>query len=129
MNDATVALARALMATIFIVSGFNKVLVIAGTAAYFGRLGMPSPQIVAWLVAAFEIVAGLMILVGFKTRWAALALAVFTGIALYLGHQFWAVPANQYMNQLNHALKNIAMIGGFLLLAAVGPGRYSIDRR
>jgi putative oxidoreductase len=89
---------------------------------------MPSSQIVAWLVATFETVAGLIIS-GSKHDGAALALAVFTGVALYLGHQFWPVPANQYMNQLHHALKNVAIIGGLLLLATSGPGRFSIDGR
>ena len=48
---------------------------------------------------------------------------VFTGVALYLEHKFWAVPREQYMNQFNHALKNLAIMGGFLMLFAFGPGR------
>ena len=128
MSDVVYALGRALMSVIFIVSGYNQLIAIAGFTGYLGRLGVPSPQAVAWGVAAFELVAGVMLLVGFKTRWAALALAVFTAVALYMAHKFWAVPPDQYSNQLNHALKNVAMIGGFLLLAAYGGGRLSIDR-
>ena len=127
MNDLVVALARALLAAIFIVTGFNKLMAIAATAAYLGRLGVPWPQIAAWVVAIFELVAGAMVLVGFRTRWAAFALAVFTGIALYLAHPFWTSPSAQYMNQFNHAMKNIAIIGGFLLLAVYGGGRFSLD--
>jgi len=127
MNDLVVALGRALLSAIFIVVGFNKIMAIAGTVTYLGRLGVPSPQIVAWVVAIFEVVAGLMVLVGFRTRWAAFALAVFTGVTIYLAHPFWNVPSAQYMNQFNHAMKNIAIIGGLLLLAVYGPGRFSID--
>lgn len=127
MNDLVVALGRALLSAIFIVVGFNKIMAIAGTVTYLGRLGVPSPQIVAWVVAIFEVVAGLMVLVGFRARWAAFALAVFTGVTIYLAHPFWSVPSAQYMNQFNHAMKNIAIIGGFLLLAVHGPGRFSID--
>jgi len=127
MNDLVVALARALLSAIFIVVGFNKIMAIGGTVAYLGRLGVPSPQIVAWIVAIFELVAGLMVLVGFRARWAAFALAVFTGVTIYLAHPFWATPSAQYTNQFNHAMKNVAIIGGFLLLAVFGPGRFSID--
>ena len=128
MNDVGYALGRALLSVIFIVSGYNKLMAIAGTTAYLTRLGVPAPQIMVWVVALFELVAGVLILIGLKTRWVALALAVFTGITLYLGHKFWAVDAAQYNNQLNHALKNLAIMGGFLLLAAHGGGRFSVDR-
>ena len=127
MPDAVLALGRAMMAVIFIVSGFNKVMAIAGTTAYLTRLGVPAPQIMVYVVAATELIGGLLILIGFKTRWVALVLCVFTGVALYLGHKFWAVDAAQYQNQLNHALKNLAIMGGFLVLSASGPGRYSVD--
>ncbi len=129
MSDTIQALARVLLSVIFIVSGFNKLVAIAGFVSYLTRLGVPAPQAMAWLVALFELVAGIMILVGFMTRWAALALAAFTGVALVLAHKFWAVPADQYMNQFNHALKNLAMMGGFLLLYVNGPGRMSVDER
>jgi putative oxidoreductase len=114
---------------IFIVAGYNKLVAIAGTTGYFTRLGVPMPQVMAWVVAIFEIAAGLMILVGFKTRWVALALSVFCAITLFLGHKFWAVEAAQYSNQLNHALKNLGLVGGFLLLCASGPGPHSVDAR
>jgi len=129
MSDIAHTLGRALLSVIFIVSGYGKLTTIAATTAYLTRVGVPSPQVMVYVLALFELIGGLMILVGFKTRWAALALFVFTGIALYLGHKFWAVPPEQYMNQFNHALKNVAIMGGFLLLAAHGGGRFSVDGR
>lgn len=129
MTDLAHTVGRVLLSVIFIVAGYNKLVAIAGTGAYFTRLGVPAPQLMAWVVAIFELVAGLMILVGYKTRWVALALCVFTGIALFLGHKFWAVEAAQYGNQLNHALKNLALMGGFLLLYANGAGPHSVDAR
>jgi putative oxidoreductase len=129
MTDLAHTVGRVLLSVIFIVAGYNKLVTIAGTGAYFARLGVPAPQLMAWVVPIFEVVAGLMILVGYKTRWVALALCVFTAIALFLGHKFWAVEAAQYSNQLNHALKNLAVMGGFLLLYANGPGPHSVDAR
>ena len=129
MSDTAAAVGRVLLAAIFVISGYFKLVGIAGTITYFTRLGVPQPQILAYVVAVVELIAGLMVLVGFKARLAALVLCVFTGIALYLGHKFWAVPPEQYMNQFNHALKNLAVMGGFLLLFAHGPGRYSLDAR
>jgi putative oxidoreductase len=129
MHDVAFAVGRILLAAIFVISGFMKLTGIAGFTGYLTRLGVPAPQIMAWLVALFEVGAGLMVMVGFQTRWAALALAVFCAITLFLGHKFWAVEAAQYANQLNHALKNIAMIGGFILLAFAGPGGMSVDAR
>lgn len=129
MTDVVVAIARLFLATIFIVSGCLKLMGIAGVVGYFTRLGVPQPQIMAYVVALVELIGGVMILVGFMTRWAALVLCVFTGVALYLGHKFWLAPPEQFNNQLNHALKNVAIMGGFLLLYASGPGSYSVDAR
>jgi putative oxidoreductase len=124
MWDIACALGRVLMSIIFIVSGYNKIMAIAGTTAYLGKLGVPAPQVMVYVVALTEIVGGLLIFVGFKTRWVALVMCVFTGVALYLAHKFWVDPT-----QLNHALKNLAIMGGFLVLAGAGPGRYSVDGR
>ena len=129
MTDVMATLGRVFLSVVYLGAGWNKLMGIGMTAAYFGRLGLPAPTAVAWLVAAFELIAGLMILVGFKTRWTALALAAFTAVATYFGHKFWSVPPEQYLNQLNHAMKNLAIIGGFLLLAAHGAGRLSADGR
>jgi putative oxidoreductase len=129
MSDAAAALGRAFLSVIFIVSGYLKLVGTAGTIAYFTRIGVPEPKTMAYVVAAIELIGGLMVLVGFKARWAALVLCVFTGVTIYLGHKFWAVPPDQYNNQLNHAMKNLAVMGGFLLLFAYGPGRYSVDAR
>ena len=91
MSDTAAAVGRVLLAAIFVISGYFKLVGIAGTITYFTRLGVPQAQILAYVVAVVELIAGLMVLVGFKARWAALVLCVFTGIALYLGHKFWAV--------------------------------------
>jgi putative oxidoreductase len=124
MNDAVALVARVLLSALFIVIGARSLMNVGGTAGFLGRSGVPSPQIVAWAVIAVELIGGLMVLVGFKARWAALGLCVFTAATIYLGHKFW-IDASQ----LTHALKNLGIMGGFLLLFANGPGRYSVDGR
>jgi len=66
---------------------------------------------------------------GFLSRWAALALAAFTLIASLIFHAYWSLPADQQMAQQLMFIKNIAIIGGLLYVAAFGPGAWSVDGR
>jgi putative oxidoreductase len=68
-----------------------------------------------------------MILLGFMTRWVALALFAFVAGTIFVSHNFWVFEGQQYFAQRSQALKNLAIMGGFLMLAAVGPGRFSLD--
>jgi putative oxidoreductase len=121
-------IARVLLAALFLVSGIRSLVSVAGTTGYFARLGVPMPGIATWVVIGVEIVGAIMLIVGWRTRLAAWGLAAFVVAATYLGHPFWAVDSGQYANQLNHFLKNLALIGGLLLVAAHGPGRLAFDR-
>ena len=87
------------------------------------------PGIMVWGVIIVEIVAALMLIFGWQTRLAAWALLAFVIVATLVGHRFWSGDPAQYVNQLNHFLKNLAIIGGLLLLAVHGPGRAALDRR
>ncbi len=118
MNNRNVyVLAKALIGLIFLVAGIRKIMYFAATAGYFAKLGMPMPEIVLSLTIALEIGGAILLVIGWQTRLVAMVLGVFTLAAAVLGHPFWAADAANYQNQLNHFLKNIAMVGGFLLLA------------
>lgn len=120
---------RILLASIFIYFGFTKIGGFAGTAGFIGSKGLPMPQVLAAATIVLEIGAGLALLLGYKARWAALALAAFTLLASVIFHAFWAVPQEQYMTQLLFFTKNMAIIGGMLMVVALGPGQWSLDRR
>ena len=80
-----------------------------------------------WPTALVEVVGGAMLVLGWKARWAALALAVFTVAATLVFHAYWSVPADQVMNQQIHFMKNLAIVGGLLLVFAHSSGRYALD--
>ena len=133
MNDslktsATVA-GRLLLALIFITSGWSKLTGIAGTAAYIASAGLPAPEVLAVLAGALEVGAGLALVIGFKARSAALALAAFTAVATVAFHAYWSVPADQQYVQQLMFMKNLSIIGGLLIMAAVGAGSFSLDAR
>ena len=113
---------RILLAAIFLISGLGKVAGYAGTAAYMASAGVPGALLP--LVIATEVLGAIAIIVGWKTRIAAFLLA---GFALLSGVLFHSNFADQI--QMIMFLKNVAIAGGFLLLAANGPGPLSIDRR
>lgn len=117
------AVARALMAIIFIVAGARKLMGYAGTLAYFGTLGIPLPDVVLPSTILLELGGGIALLIGWRAGWAAVALGLFTLGSALLAHRFWAVEPAQFSNQLNHFLKNVAIAGGFLLVATVEMNR------
>jgi putative oxidoreductase len=121
LNAAVLVLARLLLAAIFVQSGFDKLMTYAGTAAYFGKLGIP--PVLTPLVILTELGGGLLVLIGWQTRWAALALAGFCIVSALIAH----LDFSNQMQMINF-MKNLAMAGGFLALFAAGPGRWSVDR-
>ncbi|MEO8279452.1 MAG: DoxX family protein [Ideonella sp.] len=121
-------LARVLLALMFVMSGFGKLGNIDGTAGYIASAGLPFATVLAVVVGLLELFGGLAIIAGFRARWAALALGVFTLAASLLFHKFWAVPAEQQMVQQLMFMKNLGVAGGMFLLAAMGPGNLAIDR-
>ncbi len=120
---------RVLLALMFVWAGVSKLTNLDGTAGYIAGGGLPLPDVLAVVVALFELAAGLALAVGFQARWAALALGVFTLLASALFHQFWAVPPEQQTMQELMFLKNMAVAGGMFIVAALGAGPLSIDNR
>ncbi len=120
---------RVLLALMFLIAGFSKLGGLEGTAGYIASKGLPMPQVLAIGAAVLEFVAAAMLIVGWQARWAALALAAFTLLASVLFHNFWAMPEAQKMMQQQAFLKNMAAIGGLLLVFAFGPGSLSLDAR
>lgn len=120
---------RLLLALLFLPAGIGKVTGFAGTVGYIASVGLPLPTLGAIIALVVEIVGGLALIAGFGTRLAALVLAVFTLVASFFFHAYWAVPAaQQFVTQLLF-MKNIAVVGGLLTLAAWGAGAWSLDAR
>jgi len=120
---------RILLALMFFLSGVNKLGDLAGTAGFIGSIGLPAPAVLAPLAGLFEVCAALALAFGWQARWAALGLALFTLVASFLFHNFWALPAEQQMMQQLMFLKNMAVTGGMLVVAAFGAGPASLDAR
>ena len=128
-QDTLSLVGRVLLALLFVPAGFSKLMGFAGTVGYISSGGAPLPQVAAVMAIIVELGLGLMLLVGFKTRFAALVLAIFTVVASVLFHNYWSMPADKaFVNQLMF-FKNIAVTGGLLAFVAFGAGRFSIDKR
>ncbi|MEF9996737.1 MAG: DoxX family protein [Burkholderiaceae bacterium] len=120
---------RLLLALMFIFAGVAKIGDFAGTAGYIATQGLPLASALAAAAIVLEIGAGLALIVGFKTRAAALALAIFTLVASFIFHNFWVLPADSQTLQMLMFMKNIAVTGGLLMVVAQGAGAWSLDAR
>ncbi|MBN9257579.1 MULTISPECIES: DoxX family protein [unclassified Mesorhizobium] len=129
LRNALLLISRLLFATMFVPSGLQALSNIAGTASYFAGLGLPSPMLAAWGTGLFELIAGLLILVGLQTRIAALLLAAFCIVAGFIGHYGQGDDPTLAFLHSQMLMKDIAISGGFLALAMAGAGAWSIDGR
>ena len=129
LQNPLALLGRLLIAALFIPAGIAKIGGFAGTAGYIASKGLPLPELGAVIAIVVEVAVAAALLVGFKTRWAALVLALFTLAAATIFHNYWALPQAQQMMQQLLFTKNIAVVGGLLAFVAFGAGAFSLDAR
>jgi putative oxidoreductase len=127
-RDWAALIGRMLLVILFFISGFGKIPGFEDTAGYIASEGLPAPQLLTAISILFELGGAIAIAIGWKTRWAAAALALFVIVITPIFHQFWGIPPEQEMMQQVNFMKNVSILGGFLLLFAFGPGRYSLDQ-
>jgi putative oxidoreductase len=120
---------RVLLVALFLPAGLSKLTGFSGTVGYIASVGLPLPEIAAVLALVIEIAGSLALLAGFQTQIASLALALFTLVASFFFHNFWAAPADQAFVAQLLFFKNIAVVGGLLILAAQGAGPWSLDAK
>lgn len=120
---------RVLLGLLFLVAGIRKIMFYSGSVAYFTRLGFPAPEVMGVLAILIEVGGGALLLLGWQTRRISWLLILFVAIATAMAHRFWEFDAAQYANQMNHFLKNAAIVGGLLYVAVLGAGKLSLDER
>jgi putative oxidoreductase len=136
LNDYLQLLSRVLISIVFIVFGFLQFTNIGayianpGVVKFAGMTGgVLTPTIIAYLVAAIDLFGGVLILVGYQTRWTSVVLMVFVVLTLLIVHTFWTMDGPARAANQAHFYKNLALIGGLLMFYIYGPGRISLDAR
>jgi putative oxidoreductase len=124
ISDTAALIGRLFLSSMFLLFGYGKITAFSGTADYMNSLGLPVPSLVTLVATIVEIGGGLLMLVGYQTRLVAFGLAIFVLVAAFIGH-FQLGDLNQFQ----HFMKNIAIVGGSLAFAAFGAGAYSLDAR
>jgi len=128
-RDGAALLGRVLLAALFIWSGFGKVSGgFEGVASGIAAKGLPVPSVLAAIAIAIELGGGILLLIGLRARWIALLFVLFLLVITPVYHDFWNATGNAVMGQKINFMKNVAILGGMLMVFAFGPGRYSIDR-
>lgn len=126
-EDVILLLGRVALGAIFVKSGMQKLMALGAFAASLAGRGIPQSDTWAVVGALVECVGGILIVTGFRTRPAALLMVLFVIVATAISHRYWEFADAARRAQESQFFKNLSIIGGFLLLFASGPGRFSID--
>ena len=129
MNTYLNPLARFLVALIFIMSGAGKLFAFSQTAAMMESVGFSAPSFFLVCAILIEIIGGVLLVIGYKARWASLALIVFLVPATLIFHAAHLADPAQGQQQIVEVLKNLAILGALLKFAADGAGAYALDNR
>ncbi|MGZ4983215.1 MAG: DoxX family protein [Chthoniobacterales bacterium] len=133
MKEGIVALlGRICLSVIFLTSANSKIFGWEGNVAYFATRHITNPLLVSLMLggaAAIELVGALCLLSGFQARIAAFVMALYLAAVNVIFHNFWALPEAARGANLTHFQKNLAIIGGLLIVAALGPGRFALGRK
>ena len=140
--NAAYTIGRVFIPIVFLVTGIQKLMNIGEIAQMLAANSVPIPdeivpylggipkyEALGYVIAAIEIICGLMVLIGLKARWAALVLIVFTACTIIFVHHFWDMQGAELIRNRADALQHLSILGGLLLIVAVGAGPSSVDDR
>jgi putative oxidoreductase len=127
LTSVVMLIARFCLGLVFLLSGINKFINFQATAAYMASTGIGFTSFFLTVAALIEIIGGLSLILGYKTRWGAALLAFFLIPVTLTMHDFWNVPPAEYQNQMNNFFKNLAVFGGLLYPILFGAGKFSFD--
>ena len=128
-RDLSALISRVLLAVLFIPSGIEKIPGFAGTVHYIAVNGVPLPELAAVIGIVVELGLGILLLVGYQTRWVALVFIVYCIVLAFIFHSYWRAPAAQAMGAQFNFYKNVGLAGGFFSILAWGAGGWSVDAR
>lgn len=121
-------LGRILVAFLFLRSGFGKMMGFSAVAAGMAKKGLPFAELLLAGAIVFEIAGGLMLVLGWKARWGALLLILFTIPVTFLYHDFWNFDGQQYGRQLTQFVKNLSILGALFFVMGMGSGPLSLEK-
>ena len=125
-QDFLILCGRILLGWIFVQGGWGKLMDVPAFAKS-SLAGVPYANVLGYIAAPLEFIGGVCILLGLATRYAALAILVFTIAASLTSHRYWEFTGAQYRAQSTQFWKNVSMMGGLVLLFVTAGGRFSLD--
>jgi putative oxidoreductase len=132
MNDSsryTSLIGRILLSIVFLLSGVMKVTAFSQMLPFMQAKGFPLPGVCLGIAAAIELIGAALLITGYQARLSAWVLLVYLIVATVVFHNFWAAKGMEQQTQLINFLKNLAIMGGLLMVAAFGPGRLALGNR
>ena len=127
VDDVVLLAGRVALGAIFVESASRQLMTVGTFAASLASRGVPLPMLLAVVGVAVELVGGILIVSGFRTRVAAPPIILFMIVATVISHRYWELADAARRGQEIHFFKNLSIVGGLLLLFVSGPGRFSID--
>src|SRR5262245_61547672 len=128
MYQPLLVLARVALGTIFVLSGYMKLMGLSAFSASLAARGVPAEWFWGPVGASVEFIGGILIVLGLGTRYVAMLMILFVIVATAISHRYWEfADPQQFRAQQSQFFKNLSIIGGFIFLFATGPGRFSID--
>jgi putative oxidoreductase len=127
ITDGVILVARLLLAALFLIFGWRKLVDYSGTVSRMVQDGAPLPGLSAVIAIVMELPVALAVAVGAFTRPCALLLALYTLGPALIAHRYWKVTGSHKVDSMEEFYKNLSVMGGYLLLFVTGAGKYSID--
>lgn len=125
-HDVALLVARVLLVVIFPISAWFKITGWPGIVTILTQQGVPLPLVGGYVAIAVEIIGAVLVIIGYRTRWAAIALILYVAGTSAIAHRFWEFPPAAQFGQMMSFFKNLCMVGGLGLIAVLGPGRYAV---
>jgi putative oxidoreductase len=116
LDKSAYGIARALLGALFLISGLGKIAAFSGVAGFMAGAGLPFASALLAATIAIEVGGGLLLVLGWQARWAALTVALFLIPVTAVFHAFWSADAASFQNQFTQFLKNLAIFGGLILV-------------